>query len=97
MTANSSYAGVAQDNESYPATLPRMFDQAGAAKFLWDEYGVRIASKTLQKRRVTGQNSPPFRKVIGRILYEEGPLRSWAEAQRSPLVNSTSELSINAT
>jgi len=66
-------------------------DQDAASAFLWNACGVRIAPKTLQKRRVVG-GGPPFRKVIGRVVYERAPLKAWGEAQRSVPVTSTSEL-----
>lgn len=66
-------------------------DQVQASAFLLT-LGVRRAPKTLQKARHTGDGCPPYRKVLGRVIYEQEPLRTWAEAQRSPLVQSTSEL-----
>lgn len=66
-------------------------DQRTASQFLRSVCGVTIAAKTLQKRRVIG-GGPPFRKVIGRVVYERAPLKAWGEAQRSAPVTSTSEL-----
>ena len=66
-------------------------DQVAASAYLWRACGVKIAPKTLQKRRVVG-GGPPFRKVIGRVVYERAPLKAWGEAQRSAPVTSTSEL-----
>ena len=66
-------------------------DQIQSSTFLREE-GVKLAPKTLQKLRVIG-GGPPFRKVMGRVFYEREGLRAWAEAQRSRLVTSTSELS----
>lgn len=69
------------------------FDQVQGSAFL-KELGVKVAPKTLQKRRVIG-GGPPFRKVMGRVVYEREGLRAWAGAQRSRLVTSTSELSVD--
>ena len=76
------------------STLPAetvWLDQIQASAFIMT-MGVRRAPKTLQKARVFGIGSPPFRKVLGRVVYERAELRTWAEAQRSPAVTSTSEL-----
>ena len=72
-----------------PATEPAWLDQIQASAFL-RTLGVMLAPKSLQKRRVIG-GSPPFRRVLGRVVYERDQLRAWAEAQRSPLFTSTSE------
>lgn len=72
---------------------PKWMDQTQASA-LRASLGVKLAPKTLQKRRVTG-DSPPFRKVMGRVIYEHDELVAWAAAQlaNAPRVNSTSELS----
>lgn len=72
-----------------PATEPAWLDQIQASAFL-RTLGVVLAPKSLQKRRVIG-SSPPFRKVLSRVVYERESLRTWAEAQRSPLFTSTLE------
>lgn len=67
-------------------------DQTQASKLL-ETLGIKLAPKSLQKRRVVG-GSPPFRKVLGRVVYERDELVAWATEQmnRAPQVNSTSEL-----
>lgn len=76
------------------AGLELWFDQEQASVFL-EQRGVRRRPKTLQKLRCVG-GGPPFRKVAGRAIYEHSSLIEWADAQKSPLVTSTSELdSIN--
>ncbi len=72
---------------------PRWMDQAQASRFL-EKLGIKLAPKTLQKRRVVG-GSPPFRKVMGRVIYERDELMAWAAARlaNAPRVNSTSEFS----
>ena len=70
-------------------TEPAWHDQVQASAFL-RTLGVILAPKSLQKRRVIG-GSPPFRRVLSRVVYERDQLRAWAEAQRSPLFTSTSE------
>lgn len=72
-------------------SFPEWLDQAGASAFL-ATLGVRRAPKTLQKARVTGVGSPPFRRICSRVVYEREVLKNWAEEQRSPLVHATSEL-----
>ena len=69
-------------------TEPAWLDQVQASAFL-RTLGVILAPKSLQKRRVIG-GSPPFRRVLSRVVYERDQLRAWAEAQRSPLFTSTS-------
>jgi len=73
--------------------MQRWMDQIGASRLL-ETHGIKLSPKTLQKRRVTG-DSPPFRKVMGCVIYEHDELVAWAAAQLSnaPKVNSTSELS----
>jgi hypothetical protein len=78
-------------SESATAAPFQYLDQQRASEFLWRECGVKIAPKTLQKRRVIG-GSPPFRKICGRVVYDTASLKPWGDAQRSPLVSSTSEL-----
>lgn len=73
-----------------PVAAPVWLDQNQASKFL-EMLGVKRAPRTLQKQRVTG-GGPPFRKACSRVIYEREALRSWAEAQHSPEVSSTSEL-----
>ena len=80
---------VSSDHDVLPVESD-YFDQVQGSAFL-KKLGVKVAPKTLQKRRVIG-GGPPFRKVMGRVVYEREGLRAWAEAQRSPLVTSTSEL-----
>ena len=96
MTGTTSITAIAADAPpatSAPGLLtaePAWLDQTRASAFLLT-LGVTIAPKTLQKRRVIG-GGPPFRKMMGRVVYERVSLRAWAEAQRSPPVTSTSEL-----
>lgn len=75
---------------------PDYLDQQAASAYLWRACGVKMAPKSLQKRRVVGLGapggSPPFRKILGRIIYERAALKAWGDAQRSPEVRSTSEL-----
>lgn len=73
------------------APRPHWLDQNQASDLL-ETLGVKLAPKTLQKRRVVG-GSPPFRKVMGRVLYERDELMAWAAVQveSAPRVSSTSE------
>jgi hypothetical protein len=96
MTSNFVIAAAASEFGSAPngaasQVAPDYLDQVAASAFLWSACGVRMAPKTLQKRRVIG-GSPPFRKILGRVVYEPVTLKAWGDAQRSPLVSSTSEL-----
>jgi hypothetical protein len=73
-------------------TAARVLEQEAASRFLWDECGVRCAPMTLKRMRSAG-GGPKFYRGFGRrIFYEPGPLKAWGDAQRSPLVSSTSEL-----
>ncbi len=72
--------------------LHRSFDQDASAAFLWDECGVRIAPKTLQKLRSVGGGPNFYKGYGGRVFYEPASLCAWAAATRSPTVASTSEL-----
>ena len=74
-----------------PTSWPALLDQDDASAFLHYECGVKLAPKTLQKRRVTG-NGPPFQKIGSRVAYPRDPLKSWGDAQAGPVVHSTSEL-----
>lgn len=69
--------------------------QADASAFLAEVCGLTIAPKTLQKRRVIG-GGPPFVRMVSRVFYPRAPLEAWGVAQRSPQVNSTSELNATA-
>lgn len=75
-----------------PKSWPSFMDQDGASAFLLHECGVRLAPKSLQKRRVVG-GSPPFQKIGSRVAYPRDQLKAWGNAQASPVVHSTSELS----
>ena len=77
-----------------PASWPSFMDQDGASTFLLHVCGVRLAPKSLQKRRVVG-GSPPFQKIGSRVAYPRDKLKAWGDAQASPVVHSTSELSGN--
>ena len=66
-------------------------DERSATEFLWAECGVVFRPSTLRKRRCVG-GGPPFFRAGRRVFYEPEPLRAWGFAQRSPNVNSTSEL-----
>ncbi len=70
----------------------RIYDTAGASKFIYDEYGERISRQTYRKWRCVGGGPAFFKGVGGRVFYREGTLRAWIEAKRSPEVGSTSEL-----
>ena len=74
------------------APTPRWMDQNGASRLL-KSLGIQLEPKSLQKRRVVG-GSPPFRKVMGRVIYEHDELVAWAAARlaNAPSVTSTSEL-----
>jgi hypothetical protein len=76
---------------SRPSSWGIALDEKSAADFLWHECGYVIAQATLRKRRCVG-GGPPFFKAGRRVFYEPEPLRHWGLAQRSPNVNSTSEL-----
>src|SRR5438132_816081 len=71
---------------------PSAFDQHGAAQFLEQECGQRVAAKTLQKLRCIGGGPAFYRGYGRRCYYTEEALREWADAHRSPIVRSTSEL-----
>lgn len=75
-----------------PSVWPSFLDQATASLFLLHVCGIRLAPKSLQKRRVIG-GSPPFRKFGTRVAYPRDQLKAWGDAQGGPVVNSTSELS----
>jgi hypothetical protein len=62
-----------------------------ACRFLFDEYGVKRTPATLAKQRVTGGNTPPYRKVNRNIYYCVADLRDWADAALSPSYRSTSD------
>ena len=91
-------AGVSPNVETVKA-LPAthrgqlsVMQQDATAEFLWTECGVKIAAATLRKLRCVGGGPPFFKGYGGRVFYEAGPLKIWGDAQRGPLVNSTSEL-----
>lgn len=75
-----------------PADVSRFLDEKRAAAVLWDLCGVKIAPGTLKKLRCVGGGPQFFKGFGGRVFYEAGPLQTWGDAQRSPLVSSTSEL-----
>lgn len=83
-----------QSNESLrdPTSWPVFLDQESASAFLLHVCGVKLAPKSLQKRRVVG-GSPPFQKIGARVAYPRDPLKAWGDAQAGPVVHSTSELS----
>ncbi|MCB1506353.1 MAG: hypothetical protein KDJ47_15345 [Hyphomicrobiaceae bacterium] len=76
----------------HPDAWPVLMDQEAASAFLLHVCGVRLAPKSLQKRRVVG-GSPPFRKLGVRVAYPRDLLKAWGDALAGPVVNSTSELS----
>lgn len=78
-------------SSSKPLTWCVALDEKSAADFLRFECGIVVAPATLRKRRCVG-GGPPFFKAGRRVFYEPEPLRIWGLAQRSPNVNSTSEL-----
>ena len=85
---------IEPNNESRhdPSSWPVFLDQESASAFLVHVCGVRLAPKSLQKRRVVG-GSPPFQKIGSRVAYPRDPLKAWGDAQAGPVVHSTSELS----
>jgi hypothetical protein len=74
-----------------PSAWPPLMDQRMASEFLSSVCGVRLAPKSLQKRRVVG-GSPPFRKFGARVVYPRDLLKAWADEQTGPVVRSTSDL-----
>lgn len=54
--------------------MPTFFTTPEAAEYL------RLAPKTLEKYRVTG-DGPPFRKHGRRVLYHREELDAWSEEQ----------------
>lgn len=73
------------------AVWPALMDQEAASAFLLHVCAVKLAPRSLQKRRVVGA-SPPFRKLGVRVAYPRDLLKAWGDAQAGPVVHSTSEL-----
>ena len=68
-------------------------DQETASGFLLHVCGVKLAPKSLQKRRVVG-GSPPFQRIGSRVGYPRDPLKTWGDAQAGPSCIATSELTV---
>jgi hypothetical protein len=60
-----------------------VFDAAGAAKWLRDNFGTRTSVGSLAKARHYGQGPEYFRFGPRGVRYRESDLRAWAEARLS--------------
>lgn len=62
-----------------------------ACRFLLEVFGIKRTPATLAKQRVTGGNTPPYRKVNRNIYYCVADLRDWADAALSPRYRTMSD------
>jgi hypothetical protein len=67
-----------------------------AAKFIRDKYAQPVTDSLLAKLAIYG-GGPPFRKIGGEAIYEEGDLDLWAKGRIGPKVHSTAELTVGRT
>jgi hypothetical protein len=68
----------------------RIFFEREAAQFLTDELKVPVRTSTLSSKRLNG-GGPAYRRVLGRIEYDEAALRAWVNDLRAKTFVSTAE------
>jgi hypothetical protein len=64
-----------------------------AAEYIRNKYAQSVSSNLLSKLAISG-GGPPFRKIGGDAIYEEGDLDVFAQSRIGPKINSTAELTV---
>jgi hypothetical protein len=59
--------------------------------FLREQFGIKRTPGTLAKQRVTGGNTPPYRKLSRNVYYSVTDLRDWATSALSTRHRTTSD------
>jgi hypothetical protein len=68
----------------------RIFFENEAAEFLTSELKIPCKTSTLRYKRSQG-GGPVYRRVLGRVEYDEGALRDWAASMRAVSYSHTAE------
>lgn len=62
-----------------------------ACALLFEEYGVKRTPATLAKQRVSGGNTPPYRKLGRNVYYAVSDLMDWATGALNARHRTTSD------
>lgn len=76
-----------------PVKTPRL-SRREASQYLKDQWGIRLSEGHLKNLAQTG-DGPPFEKDGRFAVYQPENLDTYASERLSPLVRSTSELSVH--
>ncbi len=71
-------------------TTDRIFFENEAAEFLTSELKIPCKVSTLRYKRSQG-GGPVYRRVLGRVEYDESSLRAWAASMRATTYTHTAE------